>query len=135
MTDESIPDKTDEDSTDDFRAQRGTTSPVGNLTVYEAGKFTVVGFGGVDVPDDVSIDSCREQLFRLVEEQGCEAITFDLTGVRMIPSGIVGLLVSLKAHGLQVVLFNASNEVQAVLERMKLASMFELRVSDSGTST
>ncbi len=133
MTDESDSDKPDEDSTGDFRVERRATTALGNLTVYESGKSTVVGFGGIDVPDDVSIDTCREQLFRLVEEQGCETITFDLTGVRMIPSGIVGLFVSLKTRGLQVVLFNASNEVRTVLERMKLASMFQLRVSDSGT--
>ena len=127
MTDESNPDKTDEDSTGDFRLERRATTAEGKLTVHEAGKFTVVGFGGADVPDDVSIDTYREQLFRLVEEQGCETIAFDLTGVRMIPSGIVGLLVSLKTRGLRVVLTNASNEVQTVLERTKLASMFELQ--------
>lgn len=104
--------------------------PAGLLQVYESGPLTVVGFGGRDVPDEVSIAAYREQLFGLVDEHRTETIAFDLTGVRLMPSGMLGLLVSLKRKGLKVELFNASDDVIEVLNTTRLATFFDLRDVD-----
>ena len=110
-----------------------TPPPPGLLQVYESGPLTVVGFGGQDVPDEVSIAAYREQLFALVEDQATETISFDLTGVKLMPSGMLGLLVSLKRRGLNVELFNASNDVVDVLNTTRLSQLFDLRDVDVAT--
>ena len=106
------------------------SAPPDLLQVYETGALAVVGFGGKDVPDEVSIAGYREQLFRLVEEHETQTLAFDLTGVRLMPSGMLGLLVSLKRRGLNVELFNASNDVIDVLETTRLSKFFDLRDVD-----
>lgn len=104
--------------------------PAGLLQVYESGPLTVVGFGGEDVPDEVSIAGYREQLFDLVRDHSTETIAFDLTGVKLMPSGMLGLLVSLKRRGMNVELFNASDDVVEVLKTTRLAQLFDLRDVD-----
>ena len=62
------------------------------LEVYEAGELTVIGFGGHAVLDRISLGQCREDLMNLIQEHGCETLAIDLTKIRLIPSGMLGLL-------------------------------------------
>ena len=86
------------------------------LHVYEAGRLTVVGFGGQDLLDDVNVAECREEITAIVEDHGCEVLAFDLTGVKLIPSGLLGLLASVRELGLEVMLYNPSDDIREVLE-------------------
>jgi len=86
------------------------------LHVYEAGRLTVVGFGGQDLLDDVNVAECREEIIAIVENHGCEVLAFDLTGVKLIPSGLLGLLASVRELGLEVILYNPSDDIREVLE-------------------
>lgn len=99
----------------------------GHLKVYEAGKVTVVGFDGVEVPDEVCVAGYREQLEKLIDQHQCETLAFDLTGVKLVPSGMLGLLISLKKKGVQIDLFNASEPLREALEVTHLLPMFNLR--------
>jgi anti-sigma B factor antagonist len=116
-----------EASSSDSSVMNATPAPSGLLQVYETGPLTVIGFGGRDVPDEVSIAAYRTELFDLVSQHHTKKIAVDLTGVRLMPSGLLGLLVSLKRRGLAVELFNASDDVLDVLHTTRLSRFFELR--------
>ncbi len=97
------------------------------LKVYQTGSLTVVGFGGVDVPDEVCIAAYRTQLLDLIKEHQCRVLAFDLTGVKLIPSGMLGILISVRKLVDQVELYNPSEDIREVLNLTNLDSMFELK--------
>lgn len=96
------------------------------LKIYENGPVTVVGFGGEDVPDEVCIAAYREQLMQLIDTNNCHTLAFDLTGVKLIPSGMLGVLVSLRKRVQKVELYNASPDIRDVLRLTNLESLFDL---------
>jgi anti-anti-sigma factor len=99
---------------------------VTQLEVYEAGELTVIGFGGRAVLDRLSLSECREELIRLIDEHQCRTLAIDLTGVRLIPSGMLGLLCSIRQQGIGVHLYNPSQDVREVLEITKLDSLIQM---------
>lgn len=96
------------------------------LKVYEAGELTVVGFGGKDVLDDVNVADFRDEVSALVKKHGCKVLAVDLTGVTLIPSGLLGLLASLRQLGIDVHIYNPSDDVRDVLEVTKLNEVFQI---------
>lgn len=97
-----------------------------NLYVYEAGQLTVVGFGRHDVLDHVNVPQCRDELAQLIRDHKCEVLAFDLTGVKLIPSGMLGLLASLHKLGVKVMLFNPSEDMKEVLQITHLDQFLEI---------
>jgi anti-sigma B factor antagonist len=97
------------------------------LKVYQTGELTVVGFGGQDVPDEVCIASYREQLFRMVEDYQCKVLAFDLTGVTLVPSGMLGVLTSLRSKVDRIELYNPSVDVREVLHMTRLEQLFDIK--------
>ncbi len=93
------------------------------LQVYQAGPTTVVGFGGRDLLDDVNLAECRERMLSIIDEHKCSVLAFDMTGVKLIPSGLLGLLASIRSHGVNVHIYNPSIDVQEVLEVTNLIRM------------
>lgn len=104
------------------------------LQVYEAGKVTVVGFGGEEILDNVNIAECRDDLLTLVRDYNAEVIAFDLTGVRLIPSGLLGLMASFRKMNLTIQAFNPSPEIREVFAMTKFDQLIEIRELDD-TST
>jgi anti-sigma B factor antagonist len=102
--------------------------PFGNdvLRVYETGHLTVVGFGGAAALDQVDIHECRDQILDLVNLHDCKVLAFDLTDVTYIPSGMLGLLASLTRQGIEVHLYNISQDVRDVLEVSRLGQLFTI---------
>ena len=98
-----------------------------DLKVYQTGELTVVGFGGQDVPDEVCIAAYRDQLFQLIEEHQCKVLAFDLTGVTLVPSGMLGVLMSLRNRVGRVELYNPSEDVREVLRMTRLETLFEIK--------
>ena len=96
------------------------------LRVYESGKLTVIGFGGHDVLDHVNVAECRDEIASLVRENACEVLAFDLTAVKLIPSGLLGVLASLRDLGVEVHLYNPSKDVREVLEITKLDQLMQV---------
>lgn len=96
------------------------------LEVYDVGELTVVGFGGRRILDPLSIAECRDELMALIEQNHCKTLAFDLTGVQLLPSGLLGVLASIHSKGIDVQLYNASVDVREVLEITKLNSIIEL---------
>lgn len=100
--------------------------PKPTLQVYKTGPLTVVGFGGQEVLDQVDLSSCRTEVVELLERHNCEVLAFDMTGVKLIPSGLLGLLASFRKLGIEVHLYNPSPDVREVLEITKLDQIFEV---------
>ena len=96
------------------------------LRVYETGPLTVVGFGSDELPDHIDLVECREEIIELLKLHDCKELAFDLTGVRYIPSGMLGLLASLKRLGIQVHLYNPSSDVRDVLHVTHLDQLFKI---------
>ena len=53
------------------------------LDVYQAGRLSVVGFGGVDVPDVARLANYKKQLTDLIWSHGCEVLAIVVPVVRL----------------------------------------------------
>jgi hypothetical protein len=123
---DSIHDDTDT-NTGDSALKLGELKDPNVLKVYQTGELTVVGFGGRDVPDEVCIAMYREQLFKLVDEYQCKTLAFDLTGVTLVPSGMLGVLTSLRTKVERIELYNPSEDVREVLRMTRLEQLFDIK--------
>lgn len=96
------------------------------LSVYKTGPLTVVGFGGQELLDQVNIATCRKELQQLVQENNTETLAIDLTGVKLVPSGMLGVLTSLRNQGVKIQIYNPSEDVREVLEVTRLDQVMEV---------
>jgi anti-sigma B factor antagonist len=106
------------------------TYPHQTLEVYKTGPLTVVGFGGVEILDQIDLAACRNEIVQLLEQTQCKVLGFDLTGVKLIPSGLLGLLASLRRMGIEVHLYNPSPDVKDVLEVTQLHTLMPVHYVD-----
>ena len=116
-------------------AQQYALTDDGLLKVYSAGPVTVLGFGGHDVPSEFNAAHYRAAISDLIRLNQSSIVAFDLTGVRLVPSGMLGLLVSLtRIEGLplKVQVFNPSDDVKEVLAITKLNRMIEVHEVELG---
>ena len=97
------------------------------LKIYQTGELTVVGFGGKDVPDEVCIAEYRQQLLDLIAEHGVKTMAFDLSGVQLVPSGMLGVLSTIAKRVEEVEIYNPSVDVREVLRMTKLERLFEIK--------
>lgn len=114
-------------------AQQYALTEDGLLRVYSAGPVTVLGFGGQDVPSEFNAAHYRAAITDLVKFNNSSVVAFDVTGVRLVPSGMLGLLVSLtRIPGLplRIQIFNPSKDVREVLAITKLNTMIEVHEID-----
>lgn len=94
--------------------------PQKTVVVYQAGELCVVGFGDQSSLSHINLAECRRDLQNLIQEHGCKTLAFDLTGVKLIPSGTLGLIASMKKLGVDVHVYNPSDDVRDVLEITRL---------------
>ena len=103
---------------------------ISELEVYEAGQLTVIGFGGREVLDDLNMAECRDEIAELIRYHDCSTLAFDLTGVRLIPSGLLGVLASVHRKGVEIHLYNPSSDIREVLVITKLDKLFHMHELD-----
>lgn len=97
------------------------------LEVSQKGDVTVVSFGGRDVLDQINLAACRGQITDLVKQNQTKTLAFEMAGVRFIPSGMLGLLASLRDLVDKIQILNPSEDVREVLEVTKLNQIFDVR--------
>lgn len=97
------------------------------LEVSQNGDVTIVGFGGREILDQVNIAACREQITELVTRNQSKTLAFDMSGVRLIPSGMLGLLASLRNTVGKIQILHPSDDVREALEITKLNQIFEVQ--------
>ena len=96
------------------------------LEIVRNGEMTVVGFGGRELLDQVNLAACRDQITELVKRNQTKTLAFDMTGVRLMPSGLLGLLASLRDTVGKIQILNPCEDVREALEVTKLNQIFEV---------
>ena len=98
--------------------------------VYQTGELTVVGFGDREILDQLDLSACRAEIIGLVEKHQCKTLAFDLSGVKLIPSGMLGLLASLRRMNITVHLYNPSEDIAEVLQITRLNEVLPIHYID-----
>jgi len=98
--------------------------------VYQTGELTVVGFGAREILDQLDLTVCRAEIIALVEKHHCKTLAFDLSGVKLIPSGMLGLLASLRKMNIAVHIYNPSPDVTEVLQITRLSEVLPIHYID-----
>ncbi len=96
------------------------------LEIVRNGEATVVGFGGRELLDQINLSACRDQITELVKRNQTKTLAFDMTGVRLIPSGLLGLLASLRDTVSKIQILNPCDDVREALEVTKLNQIFQV---------
>ena len=117
----------DESESDGSSFKMGAMADPNVLKIYQTGELTVVGFGGRDVPDEVCIAAYRQQLFDLIAQHGTKVLAFDLSGVVLVPSGMLGVLSSLRQRVERLEIYNPSPDVREVLRMTRLERLFDVK--------
>jgi anti-anti-sigma regulatory factor len=101
------------------------------LRVHTKGELTVVTFKDKGyLGSQTFLGEATEHLERIVEQHRSRVLVIDLTGITGLPSDMLGVLVALHHRGVQIRLFNITDDVRLVLETTKLDDMFEVREGD-----
>ena len=100
------------------------------LEVYSVGEMTVVGFGGRTLFSDTNLAVCRDEILALIDNEHCKILAFDLTGAKFLPSGLLGLLASIRDHNVEVHLYNACDDIREALEITKLNTLMKVHELD-----
>ena len=98
--------------------------------VYQTGELTVVGFGAREILDQLDLTVCRAEIIALVEKHHTKTLAFDLSGVNLIPSGMLGLLASLRRMNIEVHIYNPSQDVAEVLQITRLSDVLPIHYID-----
>jgi len=110
-------------------AEQQALTDDGILKVYAAGPVSVLGFGGQDVPSEFNAAHYRAAINQLLIAHNSKIVAFDLTGVHLVPSGMLGLLVSLSRMGAappRVQVLNAGADIREVLRLTRLNTLIEV---------
>jgi anti-anti-sigma regulatory factor len=104
-----------------------TSNEPGHLNLVHSGSRVLVGFNYKEMPDESRVARYRVQLLDFVQRTSCKSLTFDMKGIKIVPSRMLGFFVSLKTEGHDVELVDMEQAVQDVFRITKLAQMFEIR--------
>jgi anti-anti-sigma factor len=96
-----------------------------SFSVYRKGPLTVIGFGS-QRPNRIDLGVCRDELTALLKSTHCRSLAVDLTNVRFVPSGMLGLLATISKVGVELMIFNPNREIRDVLEITKLDSIMRI---------
>ncbi|MBI3861764.1 MAG: STAS domain-containing protein [Planctomycetia bacterium] len=86
-----------------------------------------VAFNYKDVPDENRVASYRSQLQSFVQKTGCRSLIFDLEGLKLLPSRMLGFFLTLKNEGHDIELVNVAPFIQDIFRVTKLAPMVTIR--------
>lgn len=97
------------------------------LSLEHRGWRVMVGFHCKEMPDESRVSKYRAQLLDFVRQTNCKSLTFDMRGIKIVPSRMLGFFVSLKNEGHDIELVDMEQQVQDIFRVTKLASMFTIR--------
>lgn len=97
------------------------------LQVVQNGETTIVNFIDCDDLEQINIAACREQITQIVKQNQTKTLAFEMSKVRLIPSGMLGLLASLRDVVAKIQILNPSEDVREVLEITKLNQIIDVR--------
>lgn len=85
------------------------------LSVSATDHGAVLNIGDMEIWDGADLSLIRDTLFRLVLQEGVEAIAIDMHAVQYVPSGFFGMLFDWKERGVEVRLINPRERVRLML--------------------
>jgi anti-anti-sigma factor len=99
------------------------------LAVHTIGDVTVVEFLERLIWEMVQVEEIGDELTALVEKKGCRRVILDFTGVEMISSSTLGVLIRLK-HSLdetqgRLVIAGLREELMRIFKITRLEQQFE----------
>jgi anti-sigma B factor antagonist len=101
------------------------------LQVSEVGEVTVVRFVDRKILDEVNIQELGQELFQLVEDEGCKRLLLNFSSVEFLSSAALGKLITLdkkvKAHSGKLKLSNIRPEIYEVFAITKLNKLFDIK--------
>ncbi len=101
------------------------------LDVNEVGDVTVVRFRDRKIIDDINIQELGQELFRLIEQDGCQKLLLNFSTVDFLSSAALGKLITLdkkvKAHSGAMKLSNIRPEIYEVFAITKLNRLFDIK--------
>ena len=101
------------------------------LGVSEVGDVTVVRFVDQKILDEAKIQQLGQELFDLVEVDGCSKILLNFTSVEFLSSAALGKLITLdkkvKGRGGTLKLSNIRPEIYEVFAITKLNKLFDIK--------
>ena len=97
------------------------------LNLVHSGSRIQIGFNYREMPDETRVARFRVQLLDFVHRTKCKSLTFDLQGLKILPSRMLGFFVSLKNDGHDVELINMEPGVQDIFRVTKLGPLFTIR--------
>jgi anti-anti-sigma factor len=107
--------------------QPARTTVANSLVLTAHGARLLIEFRDKSVPDESQIVAYRQQLLNVARQTGCRELIFDLNGINLVPSRMLGLLVELKKEGYAIELANASPFVQDIFRVSKLDPFVTIR--------
>jgi anti-anti-sigma regulatory factor len=96
------------------------------LEISSKDNEAVVRFRSLEFPNELVLEQCRADLEEYLKSHPCELLTFDLKGVVIIPSTMLGLFLTFRQRGIRIRILNPSEHVIAVLQVTKLMSKIEV---------
>lgn len=103
-------------------------APGRGIRISQNGRCLTIGFRGEAIGvDPAGLSPHRDELFRLIESPACDCVVFDLTGVRVVFSGFLGIISTARALGREVEVLNPSREVQEILRAVQFDSSLMIR--------
>jgi hypothetical protein len=98
------------------------------VTISRMGRHATIEFHGIEVLGDQDcLAPHRAQLMQLIDDPECDLVTFDLTGVRIVLSGMLGFLASATRRCREVEVRNPSPEVLELLQITRLDTLLMIR--------
>lgn len=97
------------------------------LKIKQDGATACVAFNLEVVQNDLCLANYRTQILRFLQEFGCNRFSLDVSGLPFLPSGLLGLLASVKTRGYEVEIVNPSEEMCEALRTTMLDSIIAVR--------
>jgi len=85
------------------------------LTVFVSSEGTVLDIGDMEIWDGADLSLIRDTLFRLILQEGSEAVAVDMHAVQYVPSGFFGMLFDWMERGVTVRLISPRERVRQML--------------------
>ena len=102
------------------------------LKISREGSSLAIGFNEIEVTNELNIADYRDQVFSLLsEDKECSKLTFDVSNLKYLPSGMLGLLASVKKKVPTVEVLNPSADILESLRVTNLDTVVTTRNSNS----
>ena len=96
------------------------------LDLRETGDVTIVGFVNEPFLGEAHAQTFAAEVAVIIQQHKPSVLQFDLTGVALITSEMLGQLLALRNKGIDVALYNPGEDVRQVIRTTRLDALFNI---------